>query len=192
MQAILNLMRHSTGSQCNCLSKPRPNRVCWSPPGTPARRRPERQRMRTLKTGDIFWWYAKQNRVGVGKSWANECTGYGLRHVLGDGKATPRVCSWSRSRSKVTYVIRAHLCCHENRFSQANDWIATKLEHDAIRVDSIPSWKLGPRVRAHEFLSREATRSAVLPMHVVRPSVRLSVRLERWGIVVIQVRILGK
>jgi len=43
--------------------------------------------LRTLKTGNVFWWYAKQNRVGVVKSWADECTCYGLRCVLGDGRA---------------------------------------------------------------------------------------------------------
>ena len=53
-----------------------------------------------------------------------------------------RMCSRSRSRSKVTWY--GHLWFHENRFfSQANGWIATKLAHDGPHMGLHPGCAQG-------------------------------------------------
>jgi len=57
------------------------------------------------------------------------------------GKHSSRMCSRSRSRSKVKikgHVIRALLCWHKNRFSQTIGRIATKLAHDGQQVSLHP------------------------------------------------------
>ena len=61
-------------------------------------------------------------------------------------------------------------------------FLITSQHHASYLIQCIETWRIQWQF---VFLPREATRSAVLPWHVVRPSVCLSVRLWRWGIVII-------
>jgi len=65
MQAILNLMRHSMGSQCNCSSK---SEEFVDRRLEPHDNYPSHGVLRTLKTGDVLRRHVEQDRVGVVES----------------------------------------------------------------------------------------------------------------------------